>query len=247
LAADLVRRRVAVMVTPGSQPAALAAKAATTTIPIVFSIGGDPVATGLVASINRPGGNVTGITSLNVELSSKRIGYLHALAPGGGRIGFLVHPDSPSFDVTVAEARKAASVVGRQIEVLTARNFAEIDTALAKLLEGPRPALLVTPGWPFAERRVPIATWAARHSVPAMFSVREWVVAGGLVSYGPDLPDEYRQAGLYTGRVLKGEKPAELPVLRAVKFELVINLHTARTIGIEVPATLLAQADAVIE
>jgi putative tryptophan/tyrosine transport system substrate-binding protein len=247
LAADLVRRRVAVIATLGSAPAGLVVKAATTTIPIVFSIGGDPVALGLVASLNRPGGNVTGITSLNVDLAAKRIGYLHAVAPAGGRIGILGNPDNPTLKPTIADAEAAAKVVGREIEVLGARNFAEIDLALAKLLQGPKPALMVTPGWPFAERRVPIATWAARHAVPAIFSTREWAAAGGLMSYGPDLPDEFRNAGLYAGRILKGEKPADLPVYRAVRFELVINLPTAKIIGVEVPATLLAQADAVIE
>ena len=247
LAAELVRRKVAVIATPGSAPAAVAAKAATTSIPIVFGIGSDPVAIGLVKSLNRPGGNVTGITSLNNELASKRIGYLHALAPSRGRIGVLINPSVPYFQSAIEEARIGASAVGRQIEILPTSSFGDIDSAFAKLLERPAPALLVNPGWPAGERRAEIATLAARHAVPVMYPSRQYVQAGGLISYGPDTADEWRQTGIYTGRVLKGEKPSELPVWRAIKFELVINLHTAKALGLTVPPTLLSIADEVIE
>ncbi len=248
LAAELVRQRVAVIVTPGGTAATLAAKAATATIPIVFSIGTDPVKIGLVASLNRPGGNATGISDLGLELGAKRLGLLHELLPGAARFCVLVNPDNPFMTESfVAELQTAASAVGRQIEVVTARTNGDIDMAFATLVKKRADALLVSPDPLFVTRRVQLITLAVRHTLPALYHRREFAEAGGLMSYGSDLPDQFRQTGVYAGRILKGEKPAEMPVQLPTRFEFVINLQTAKTLGIEIPPTLLARADEVIE
>jgi putative tryptophan/tyrosine transport system substrate-binding protein len=245
LAADLVRRQVAVIATPGTSP--IAAKAATTTIPIVFSTGADPVEAGLVASLNRPGGNVTGISYMNVELSAKRLGLLHELLPGAASFGVLIDPTNSSAQFILTDLRSAASVIGRHIEALTAGTNRDIDTAFASLAQMRLDGLLISPMPLFYDRRVQILTLAARHGVPVVYPAREWAEAGGLMSYGSSYADQHRQAGVYTGRILRGEKAADLPILRATRFEFVINLQTAKTFGIEVPPTLLARADEVIE
>jgi putative ABC transport system substrate-binding protein len=248
LAAELVRRRVAVIVTPGSTAATLAAKAATATIPIVFIIGADPVKIGLVASLNRPGGNATGINDFGVEIGAKRLGILHELLPGAARFALLVNPDNPFITETfVTELQTAASAIGRQIEVVTASTNGDIDTAFAKLVKKRADGLLISPDALFVTRRVQLITLAVRHGLPALYHRRELAEAGGLMSYGSDLSDQYRQTGVYVGRILKGEKPAEMPVQLPTRFEFVINLQTAKTLGIEIPATLLARADEVIE
>jgi putative ABC transport system substrate-binding protein len=246
LAAELVRRGVAVIVTPATPPT-LAAKAATPTIPIVFMTGDDPVKIGLVASLNRPGGNATGISDLGVELAAKRLGLLRELLPGAALFGALVNPDNPISEPFVKELRTAASTIGRQIEVVTARTNAEIDAAYAALVKKRADALLVGPDPMFVTRRVQLITLAVRHTLPALYHRRELVEAGGLMSYASDLRYLYRQTGVYVGRILKGEKPAELPVQLPTKFEFVINLQTAKTIDLDIPPTLLAIADEVIE
>jgi putative ABC transport system substrate-binding protein len=247
LAADLARNRVAVIAAPNGAAAALAAKAATTTIPIVFASSSDPVQEGLVASLNRPGGNVTGFSAMGGEITTKRLGLLHELVPGAARIAVLVNPGNPLTDPTITALRPAAASIGLQIEVFTADTSREIDTAFASLVQKRSDALFVSQESLFNTRRIQLATLATRHALPAIYSQRDIVEVGGLMSYAASLTDQYRQVGIYTGRVLKGEKPADLPVLRPTKFEFVINLQTARTLGIDVPATLLAQADEVIE
>jgi putative ABC transport system substrate-binding protein len=248
LAADLVRLRVAVIATPGSTAAAAAAISATTTIPVVFSAGGDPVQTGLVASLNRPGGNVTGVSSMSGELGTKRVGLLQELVPrAAARLAALVNPNNPLAEAFVADIRAAASAIGRQIEVVTASTSRDIDTAFATLMQKRSDALVVSPDPLFVSSRVQLAALAAHHAVPAIYPFREDAEAGGLMSYGPSNTDLVRQVGIYTGRVLKGEKPADLPILRAIRFELVINLKTAKALGLTVPPSLLASADEVIE
>ena len=248
LAADLVRRRVAVIVTPASTAATLAAKAATTTIPIVFETGADPVKIGLVASLNRPGGNATGVSDIGVELGAKRLGLLHELLPGAARFGVLVNPDNPAItEPFLSELQTAASAIGRQLEVVTASTNSGIDTALATLAKGRAEAFLISPEALFVTRRVQLLTLAARHMLPALYHRREFADAGGLMSYGSSLVDQFRQTGIYAGRILKGESPAEMPVQQPTRFEFVINLQTAKTIGLDVPPTLLARADEVIE
>jgi putative tryptophan/tyrosine transport system substrate-binding protein len=247
LAADLVRLRVKVIVTPGSTTAAAAAKSATTTIPIVFSGGGDPVEIGLVASLNRPGGNVTGVSSMAGELGSKRVGLLQELVPRAARLAVLINPNNPLAEAFVADIRAAAPAVGQQLEVLTASTSQGIDAAFATLVETRADALLVGPDALFVSLRAQLATLAARHAVPATYPFREDAEAGGLMSYGPSNTDLVRQAGIYAGRILKGEKPADMPILRATKFELTINLKTAKALGLTVPPTLIARADEVIE
>ena len=213
LAAELVRRRVAVIVTPGSTVATLAAKAATATIPIVFSVGTDPVKNGLVASFNRPGGNATGINDFGVGLGAKRLGLLHELLPRAARFGVLVNPDNPLVtESIVAELQTAAQAIGRKIEVVAARTNGDIDTAFATLVEKRADALLPSPDPLFVTRRVQLITLAVRHALPALYHRRELAEAGGLMSYGSDLPDQYHQAGVFVGRILKGEKPSEMPV-----------------------------------
>ena len=248
LAAELVRRRAAVIVTPFSVAATLAARAATTTVPIVFSTGADPVETGLVASLNRPGGNVTGAVTMNAELAAKRFGLLQELLPTATRFAVLVNPTTARVAKAVtADVQGAASATGRQVEVLTASTSREIDTAFATVVQKRIDALLHSPDLFFTTRRAQIIVLAARHAVPVIYANREDAVAGGLMSYGSSMADVSRQLGIYAGRTLKGEKPADMPVLRATKFEFVINLQTAKTIGITVPPTLLARADEVFE
>jgi putative tryptophan/tyrosine transport system substrate-binding protein len=247
LAADLARRGVAVIATPGSIAAALAAKAATTTIPIVYNGAADPVQAGLVASLNRPGGNVTGVTNMSVELGAKRLGLLQELVPGATRFAVLVDSNNSSAESETKDVLEAAAAIGRQIEVLPTRTNRDIDTAFAILAQKRVDALIVSPGPFFTNRRVQLVTLATRHAVAAIYSIREYAEIGGLMSYGSSLTDQYRGAGIYTGRILKGEQPAEMPVDRATKFEFVINLQTAKAFGIDVPPTLLARADEVIE
>ena len=244
LAADLISRRVAAIVTPGSLLAPIAAKAATNSIPIVFSRGGAPVEVGLVSSFNRPGGNVTGISSMNVELGSKRLGLLHELQPKAGRFAVLAyHAATPP----VRDVQAGASTIGAEVEVIYATTNGDIDAAFASMRQKRIDALVLTPGPLFNNNRVQIAILAARYAIPAIYSSREFAAAGGLMSYGPSITEEFRQAGIYAGRVLKGEKPADMPVMRSTKFELVINLKTAKALGLEVPPSLLARADEVIE
>jgi ABC-type uncharacterized transport system substrate-binding protein len=248
LAAELVHRQVAIIVTPGSTAATLAAKAATTTVPIVFLSAVDPVKTGLVASLHRPGGNVTGVSDIGVQLAAKRLGLLHELLPGAARFALLVNPSNPGItEPFVTEVQTAASVIGRHIEVVAARTDSDIDKAFATLVNKRADAFLVSTDALFVTRRVQLVTLAARHAVPAMYFRREFAEAGGLMSYGSNLADQFRQIGIYAGRILKGEKPAEMPVQLPTKFEFVVNLQTAKVLGIEVPPSLLARADEVIE
>jgi len=247
LAADLIRRQVAVIATPASTPAALAGKAATTTIPIVFATGGDPVALGLVRSLNRPGGNATGISFQTVELLGKQLEMLRDVAPQSRRFAALVDPHYEYADAIVTSLRAGAGSLGVPIEILRATTVGEIDASFANLAQKPGSALLISSSPFFTGRRTQLATLAARYTIPAIYGVREFAENGGLMSYGPDFANIYQQAGIYTGRILKGEKPADLPVQRPTKFELVINLTTARAIGITVPDKLLALADEVIE
>jgi len=236
---------VAVIATPFSLPASLAAKAATTTVPIVFGTGGDPVEAGLVASLNRPGSNVTGASVMNVELGGKRLELLHELLPKASRVSVLVNPKSPLTAPFLATVQAAAA--GRQYEILTASTNREIDVVFGKLVQEHADALLISGDALFTNRCVQLAILAARHAVPAIHSNREFAEAGGLMSYGPNVTELFRLVGVYTGRVLKGEKPADLPVVLPTKFELVINLQTAKTFGLDVPPALLSRADEVIE
>jgi putative tryptophan/tyrosine transport system substrate-binding protein len=245
LAADLVRRRVSVIATPGTTAAALAAKAATATIPIVFGVGGDPVQLGLVASLNRPGSNATGVNFFSIELVAKRMQLLRELVPGAKHVAVLVNPTDRSNESTLRDVEAAA--VGQQVLAFEATTGREIDAAFASLEREKVDALFVSGGAFFAARRVQLAVLAARYAVPASYSNREYVEAGGLMSYGPNFADTSRQVGLYTARILKGAQPADLPVIQPTKFELVINLNTARALRFEVPPTLLARADEVIE
>jgi putative ABC transport system substrate-binding protein len=247
LAADLIRRRVAVIATPGSPSALLAAKAATTTIPIVFLIGRDPVALGLVASLNRPGGNATGVYLQLMELVAKGLGLLRELARGANRFVVLVNPNTAYTDVVVKDLEASALALGLPIEILRASTGREIDAAFANLVQKPGCALFVVTDAVFVSRRAQIVTLAARHALLAIYPTRDFAEIGGLMSYGPNLADAYHQTGVYVGRVLKGEKPADLPVVQPTKFELVINLNTARAFDLAIPAGLLALADEVIE
>jgi putative ABC transport system substrate-binding protein len=247
LASDLVHHRVAVIATPGAPTTALAAKAATTTIPIVFRTGADPVQLGLVASLNRPGGNITGVTPMSGQLGPKRLGLIHELLPGATRFAVLGNPDDPTFEPFIRDVQAAAPTIGRQVEVLTARTNREIDAAFADLLRTRIDAVLVGAHGLFNNRRVQLVTLAARHAVPAIYPIREFAEIGGLMSYGANQAEQMRLTGVYVGRILKGEKPADLPVLRATKLEFIINLQTAKTLGIDIPPTLLARADEVIE
>ncbi len=247
LAAELVSLRVAVLYSAGGPPAALAAKAATSTIPIVFSTANDPVELGLVASLNRPGGNITGMSLLASDLWAKAVELLRELVPTASVVAYLVNPSSPSVATYLEGATKAAKALGIEIRPLNASTEHEIDEAFASLA-GLHAGGLVVPNEPFLDsQRSRITALAARYAIPALYNFREYVVAGGLVGYGPSLPDSYRRAGNYAGRILKGEKPADLPVQVPTKFELVINLKAAQTLGITIPPTLLARADEVIE
>ena len=246
LAADLVRRQVTVIAAHDT-PSSIVAKAATTTIPIVFVSGGDPVKLGLVAGHNRPGGNVTGVTFVIAELGAKQLGLLHELQPGAVRVGVLVDPNFPLIESFVSDVQAAASSIRKQIEVLEAPTGRDVDMAFARLAQKPTDALLVAPSPLLNNRRVQLVTLAAYHRVPAIYPQREAAEAGGLMSYGTSLSDAYRRAGVYTGRILKGEKPADLPVIQSSKFEFVINLNTAKAFGLSFPPGLLAIADQVIE
>jgi putative ABC transport system substrate-binding protein len=247
LAADLVHRQVAVIVSGGGVPPALAAKAATMTIPIVFVANEDPVRLGLVASLARPGGNLTGINFFTGELGAKQIGLLRELVPGAVRIGVLVNPANPQARTTTDEVEAAASTMGLLVQIFNASTVREINAAFAAIARERSDALFVGPDPYFSSRRVQFANLASRHAIPALYYARDFPEAGGLMSYGTDIPDAYRQVGIYAGRILKGAKPADLPVAQASKFELVINLATAMMLGIDVPAPLLARADEVIE
>jgi putative tryptophan/tyrosine transport system substrate-binding protein len=248
LTADLVRRHVAVIATPGNSLAAITAKAATATIPIVFGVADDPVKLGLVASLSRPGGNATGINYFNAELASKQLGLLHALVPKAVRVAVLVNPaDATRAEITLRDVQEAARTIGLQIQVLNASTSREIDAAFAALA-GERPdALLVTGDAFFNSRRAQLIILTARDRIPAAHVDRDIVAIGGLMSYGTNIADMFHQVGVYTGNILKGAKPADLPVVQSTKFEFAINLGTARALGIEVPPTLLAIADEVIE
>jgi putative tryptophan/tyrosine transport system substrate-binding protein len=245
LVADLLRRQIAVIV--GNTPAALAAKAATTTVPIVFVTGGDPVRYGLVTSLNRPGGNVTGISFISAELGSKQLGLLRELRPGAAHIAVLVDPKWPLTERFVSELRAAALAVGQQLIVLDVSSDREIETAFTTLVQRGAGALHVGIGAFMGSQRERIVALAARHGIPAIYTWREAVADGGLMSYAPSINDAYRQAGIYAGRILKGEKPGDLPVMLPTKFEFVINLKTAKALGLEVPDRLLIAADEVIE
>ncbi len=247
MAADLVRRQVAVIATPLSTQAALAAKAATTTIPVVFGTGGDPVALGLVASFNRPGGNVTGISFMTTEIGAKVLELLHQVVPQAARFVALVNPNSVLTEAYIKDLQAGARTVGLQAEVLYAGSDSEIDAAFAALVQKRAEALLIAPDAFFTSRRAQLATLCVRHAVPATYTIREFAEGGGLMSYGPNIANAYQQTGSYTGRILKGEKPADLPVAQPTKFELVINLKTAKALGLTVPDKLLALADDVIE
>ena len=248
LMSDLVRRQVAVIATIGTAQVALAAKAATTTIPIVFGEGEDPVRLGLVASLARPGGNATGINFFATEVVAKRLRLLHDLVPKAVRVAVLVNPSNAAVaEITLREVQEAAPTIGLQIQVLNATTIGEIDAAFATFARERPDALLVTGDAFFASRRGQLATLTAENKIPAAYSIRDHVVAGGLMSYGTDLADAFHQVGVYTGNILKGAKPADLPVLQPTKFEFVINLQTARTLGIEVPPGVLSIADEVIE
>jgi putative ABC transport system substrate-binding protein len=246
LAADLIEARVAVIVAAGILPA-LAAKAATTSIPIVFNVGADPVQLGLVASLNRPGGNLTGTNLLVGELGAKGLALLHDLVPSAATIGYLENPTNPLFEMTTRDVLAAAPALGVKIQILRAGTDREIDAAFMRLVQAQTGALLVGGDIFFNNRMEWLSELAARHAIPTMYWFREFVVAGGLISYGTSLTENYRQVGLYTARILKGEKPADLPVIQTTKLELVINLKTAKTLGLEVPAKLLALADEVID
>jgi putative ABC transport system substrate-binding protein len=246
LAADLVRRRVTVILA-STLRAALAAKAATATIPIVFRTGADPVQYGLVASFNEPGGNVTGINDIGLDLGPKRLGLLRDLLPTASRFAMLVDPTAPSTESSLTQAQVAASTVAQPIEVVTASNSGEIDSAFASLAEARIDAVLVNSDALFFNRRAQVVSLAMHHRLPAIYSQREFADGGGLMSYGTSIADSQRLAGTYAGRILKGEKPASLPVLRPVKFEFVINLKTAKAFGLTIPETLLATADEVIQ
>jgi putative ABC transport system substrate-binding protein len=247
LATELVDLRVAVLFAAGGQPSALAAKAATSTIPVVFSAVGDPVREGLVASFNRPGGNVTGMSVINSEMAGKSAQLLKEIVPTASTIAFLVNPGNPSAEIYAKEAPTVASALGIRVPVLKAGSEHELDEAFASLGKLGADGLVV-PAEPFFDsQRDRIVALAVRYAIPMISTFREYVVAGGLMSYGASLPDSYRRGGIYVGRILKGEKPGDLPVMQPTKYDLVLNLKTARALGIEVPPTVLARADEVIE
>ena len=241
LAAELVRRQVSVIVTPGSPVAANAAKAATSAIPIVFAVGGDPVKLEFVASLARPGGNITGVNFFVTEMAAKRLGLLRELLPTAARVAVSSIRPTRRLPIRCRDVQAAADGIGLQIHILNASTIREIDAAYESLVRERADALFVAGDGFFNSRRVQLAMLAVRHLVPATFATREYAEAGGLMSYGTNLPDTDRQVGIYAGRILKGEKPADLPVLQSTKFELVINLQAARMLSLEVPPTLLAR------
>jgi putative ABC transport system substrate-binding protein len=247
LAADLARQPIAVLAATGCDPAARAAKAATARIPIVATFTDDPVASGLIASLNRPGGNVTGISNLASTLEAKRLGLLRELVPQAATVGVLLNPNWPAAANQLRDLHEAARAIGLQLHVLRASTDREVEMAFESVAQHRISALAVASDAFFNSRRDQLAALAARHAVPTMYSFRDYAVAGGLISYGIDLSDVYRHIGVYTGRILKGATPGDLPVVQPTKFELVINLKTARALGLEVPPTLLARADEVIE
>ncbi len=248
MVADLIRRKVSVIATGASGPAAFAAKAATSSIPIVFGVGEDPVRLGLVASLPRPGGNVTGVNFFTAEVAAKRLGLLRELVPRTTRVAVLVNPaNAASAESTARDVRAAAPGLGLQVQMLNAATVREIDTAYASLVRERADALVVAGDGFFNSRRVQLAMLAVRHAIPATYSVRDYPEAGGLISYGTSFADTFRQIGIYCGRILKGAKPADLAVLQSTKFELVVNMQAARMLGIEVPPMLIARADEVIE
>jgi putative ABC transport system substrate-binding protein len=247
LAADLVTRQVAIIVATAGTPTIRAAKAATSTVPIVFVIGGDPVTFGLVASLNRPGGNITGVTLIAAETAAKRLGLLLELVPAAALIGVLANPNNPITKPQLTELETAVRSLARRMHVLNASSESDFEAAFAAIDQEHIDALVVAADPFFDDRRAQIVALAARYRVPVSYVRREFVAAGGLMSYGPENSDAFRQAGVYTGRILKGAKPADLPVMQPTKFELVINLKTAKALGLDVPATLIARADEVIE
>jgi putative ABC transport system substrate-binding protein len=247
LAAELVSHQVAVIAATGGEPSALAAKAATATIPIVFTLGGDPVEAGLVASLNRPGGNLTGMTIMALQMGPKRLELLRQLLPNATAMTMLINPAFPTTSAEARELQDAARSLGLQINVQNASTESQIDTAFTTIVQQRASALIVA-GDPFLlGQRDQLVRLAASHAIPTMYFLREFVEAGGLMSYGPNIANEYRQAGVYTGRVLKGEKPADLPVMQPTKFDLVINLKTTKALGLTMPQNLLVAADEVIE
>jgi putative ABC transport system substrate-binding protein len=246
LAADLVRRQVSVIVANGS-PSVLAAKAQTKTIPIVFAVGEDPVKEGLVASLNLPAGNITGFSFFSNQLFGKRLALLHEIVPKATAVALLVNPNNPNAAPDAKDGQAAADALGLQFHVLTASTVANLETAFAVIMQRQIGALLVGIDGLFNENREQLAALVARHGIPAIYDRRDFPAAGGLMSYGASNTDQYRQVGVYTGRILKGEKPADLPVQQATKFEFVINLKTAKALGLTVPPTLIARADEVIE
>jgi putative ABC transport system substrate-binding protein len=247
LAAELVGRQVSLILAAGSPAVALAAKSATTSIPIVFDNSADPVQLGLVASLNRPGGNVTGVTTVSAELEAKRLGLLRELVPSATSVAVLVNPTRPGLDAQLAQIQQAARVLGLPLHILKASSQRDLDEVFETLAQLRTGGLVVTADALFTERRDQIVAMTKRHSVPTMFQFREFAASGGLMSYGPAFGEAYRQAGILAGRILRGEKPADLPVIQLNKFELVINVKTAKALGIEVPVSMQMLADEVIE
>jgi putative ABC transport system substrate-binding protein len=247
IAAELVRRKVAVIVTTGGAPAVLPAVGATPTIPIVFSTGGDPIKLGIVRSLNRPAGNATGVYLFAADIEGKRLGLLRDLVPTSALIGVLLNPNNPNFETQSKDIQEAARAIGQKIQIVQAGTEAALSTTFATLTQMRADALSVGGDPFFNNRRNLLILLATRHGIPTMYDQREFVEAGGLMSYGTSLSDAYRQIGIYAGRILKGEKPADLPVVQSTRFELVINLNAAKALGLEVPPTLLARADEVIE
>ena len=247
LAADLVERQVAVIVATGGNQSIIAAKAATATIPIVFTTGSDPVKEGFVASLNRPGGNATGVNFFVSQMEAKRFGLLRELVPAAAMIAVLLNPNNPPFEAQLKDVQAAARTLGQQVHILRASSARDLDAAFTSMAQT-RPAALLVGADPFFNaRREQIITLAAHYAIPAMYELREFAVAGGLMSYGTSLTDAYRQAGVYAGRILKGERPTDLPVMQPTKFEFVINLKTAKALGLTVPQSLQVAADEVIE